>query len=181
MRLHNFLYNPDLTGTVFLFLHYMYKNQLTREQALQKLRHFCRYQERCFSEAKSKLYDLGISEKEHDEIISILVEENCMNEERFSIAYSGGKFKMKQWGRIKIKHALRQKQVNENYIKLALKQIDENEYRSVLKKSAKEKYASLKNEQYLIRKKRTMDYLIQKGYEPELINSVVNTFSEKKK
>jgi regulatory protein len=46
---------------------------------------------------------------------------------------------------------------------------------------AEEKYTALKNEQYFIRKKKTMDYLIQKGYEPESINTVVNMFSEKKK
>jgi regulatory protein len=158
----------------------MYKKQLTKEQVLQKLRHYCGYQERCISEVRNKLYDLNISEKEHDEIISILIKENCLEEERFAIAYAGGKFRIKQWGRIKIKHALRQRQINENYIKEALKQIDEKEYRMALKESAKEKYTSLKNEQYLIRKKKTMDYLIQKGYEPELVNSVVNTISEKK-
>jgi len=158
----------------------MYK-KLTNEQALQKLRHYCGYQERCRSEVKSKLYELGIAEKEHDEIISILIEDNRLDEERFAIAYVGGKFRIKHWGRIKIKYALRQKQINEKYINEALKQIDEKEYRVVLKESAREKYTSLKNQQYLIRKRKTMDYLIQKGYEPELVNNVVNAFSEKKK
>jgi regulatory protein len=158
----------------------MYKN-LTKEQALQKLRHYCGYQERCRNEVKNKLYELGITDKEHDEIIFILIEENCLDEERFAIAYAGGKFRIKLWGRIKIKYALRQKQINENYIKEALKQIDEKEYRVALKESAKERYTSLKNEQYLIRKKKTIEYLIQKGYEPELVSTIVNAFSERRK
>ena len=116
----------------------MYK-KLTNEQALQKLRHYCGYQERCRSEVKSKLYELGIAEKEHDEIISILIEDNRLDEERFAIAYVGGKFRIKHWGRIKIKYALRQKQINEKYINEALKQIDEKEYRVALKESAREK------------------------------------------
>jgi regulatory protein len=159
----------------------MNKKQLTTEQALQKLRHYCGYQERCSSEVKTKLFDLGIAEKEHDEIICSLIEENCLNEERFALAYAGGKFRMKQWGRIKIKHALLQKQVSEYCINMALKQIDEKEYTAVLKNLAEVKYAALKDEQYLIRKKKTVDYLIQKGYEQELINTVINMFSEKKK
>jgi regulatory protein len=159
----------------------LYKKQITNEQALQKMRHYCDYQERCRSEVKKKLYDLGISEKVHDEIIFILIEENRLDEERFAMAYAVGKFRMKQWGRVKIIHALRQKQVNELCIKKALKQIDEEEYRRALKKLAEEKYTSLKNEQYLIRKKKTMDYLMGKGYEPELVNNTVNLFSEKKK
>ena len=147
----------------------LYKKHLTKEQALQKLKHYCAYQERCHSEVKEKLYNLGVWKKEHDEIIATLIEENYLNEERFAIAFAGGRFRMKQWGRTKIKYELKQKQVSEYCIKKALKQIEEEEYLKVLGKLAKEKYASLKNDQHLIRKKKTIDYLQQKGYEYELI------------
>ena len=135
----------------------LYKKNLTKEQALQKLKHYCAYQERCHSEVKEKLYSLGVWKKEHDEMIAALIEENYLNEERFAIAFAGGKFRVKQWGRVKIKQALKQKQVSEYCIKKALKEIDDNEYRKVLEKLVKEKYASMKNEQHLIRKKKTMD------------------------
>lgn len=146
---------------------------LTKEQALQKLRHYCGYQERCHQEVKEKLYDLGVRKNEHDEIISILIEENYLNEERFAIAFAGGKFRVKEWGRVKIKYELKQRQVSEYSIKKALKQIDEKDYLAVLKKTAEEKYASLKDEQYLIRKKKTMDYLLQRGFEMELVRSAL--------
>jgi regulatory protein len=151
----------------------LYKKYLTKEQALQKLKHFCAYQERCHSEVKEKLFNLGIWKKDHDEIISNLIEENYLNEERFAIAFAGGRFRIKHWGRVKIKYELKQKQVSEYSIKKALKQIDEGDYLKTLYKLAKEKYASLKNEQYLIRKKKTMDYLQGKGFEIELINTVI--------
>jgi regulatory protein len=151
----------------------MYKKQLSKEQALQKLKHYCAYQERCHSEVKEKLYNLGVWKKDHDEIIAALIENNYLNEERFAIAFAGGKFRVKQWGRVKIKYELKQKQVSEYSIKKALKQIDEEEYLAVLDKMAKEKYASLKNEQYLVRKKKTMDYLIAKGFEADLIRKAV--------
>jgi len=151
----------------------LYKKHLTKEQALQKLKHYCAYQERCHSEAKQKLYDLGVWKKEHDEIITSLIEENYLNEERFAIAYAGGRFRIKQWGRVKIKYELKQKQVSEYCIKKALKQIEEEEYLKVLNKLAKEKYASLKSEQYLIRKKKVMDYLMGKGFEMDLVRGIV--------
>lgn len=150
----------------------MYKKSLTKEQALQKLKHYCAYQERCHSEVKEKLYQLGVWKKDHDEIIAALIEENYLNEERFAIAYAGGKFRVKQWGRVKIKYELKQKQVSDYSIKKAMKQIDEEEYLSVLNKLAKEKYTALKNEQYLVRKKKTMDYLAAKGFEAELVRMV---------
>jgi len=151
----------------------MYKKYLTKEQALQKLKHYCVYQERCHSEVKEKLYNLGVWKKEHDEIISTLIEENYLNEERFAIAYAGGKWRVKQWGRVKIKYELKQKQVSEYCIKKALQQISQEEYLAVLKKLADEKYASLKAEQYLVRKKKTMDYLLNKGFEMDLVRGLV--------
>lgn len=151
----------------------MYKKHLTKEQALQKLKHYCAYQERCHIEVKEKLYNLGVWKKEHDEIIAALIEENYLNEERFAIAFAGGKFRVKQWGRVKIKYELKQKQVSGYCIKKALKQIDEDEYIKTLAKLAKDKYNSLKSEQYLIRKKKTMDYLLAKGYEIEWVKKAL--------
>ena len=151
------------------------KKILTPEQALQKLRHYCGYQERCHSEVKEKLYSLGIFKNEHDAIIATLIEDGYLNEERFAISFAGGKFRVKQWGRIKIKYELKKKQVSEYCIKKALQQIKEDEYHEVLKKLADEKYASLKDEQYLVRKKKTIDYLIQRGFEMELVRGVVGS------
>jgi len=148
-------------------------NKLTKEQALQKLRHFCGYQERCHSEVKEKLYNLGVFKKDHDEIVAALIEEKYLNEERFAIAFAGGKFRLKQWGRVKIEYELKQKQVSNYSIKKALKQIDEEVYLRVLNKLAEEKYVALKDEQFLVRKKKTMNYLAGKGFEMELVREVV--------
>jgi len=155
------------------------RKQLSKEQALQKLKHYCGYQERSHSEVKEKLYSLGVWKKDHDEIMAALIEENYLNEERFALAFAGGKFRMKQWGRVKIKYELKQRQVSEYSIKKALKQIDEEEYMASLKKLAENRYASLKSDQYLVRKKKTIDYLMQKGYEPGLIQIVLNEQNNK--
>lgn len=154
-----------------------YKKILTKEQALQKLKQYCAYQERCHREVKEKLYALGVWKRDHDEIIATLIEENYLNEERFAIAYAGGKFRIKGWGRIKIKYELKQKQVSEYCIKKALKQIDESDYIAKLTTLATEKYQSLKGEQYLIRKKKTIDYLVGRGFELDLINFVISELS----
>jgi regulatory protein len=147
--------------------------------ALQKLRHYCAYQERSHAEVVQKLWDLGVRRAEHDEILSTLIEEDYLNEERFAKAFAGGKFRMKEWGKKKIYYALKEKKVSEYNIKTAMKEIDEEAYLETLNKLAEKKYASLKSEQYLVRKKKTIDYLLQKGFEPELINSAVGKLTEK--
>ena len=152
----------------------MQKKYLTKEEAIQKLRHYCGYQERSHSEVQQKLWDLGIRRAEHDEIISALIEDDYLNEERFAIQFAGGKFRMKSWGRKRIYYALKEKKVSEYNIKKAMKEIGEEDYLKTLATLAEKKYDSLKGEQYLVRKKKTMDYLMQKGYEPDLITRAVN-------
>jgi regulatory protein len=154
----------------------MYRKRLTKEQALQKLRFYCRYQQRCQSEIKQKLFELGINKNDHDELIGELIKENCLNDERFAVAFVSGRFRLKQWGRKKIQKGLKEKRVSDEIAQKALEQIDQKEYMAVLNKLAKERYASLKHEQCLVRKKKTMDYLMQKGYEVDLIKSLINSF-----
>ena len=157
----------------------MQKKYLTKEEAIQKLRHFCTYQERSQSEVRSKLYDLGIRKADHDEIISSLIEDDYLNEERFAKQFVGGKFRMKDWGRKKIYYGLREKGVSEYLIKIAMKEIDEDQYQKVLQELAEKKYESLKGEDYMSRKRKTMDFLLQRGFESQLVTSLVNSFSKK--
>ncbi|HZH63552.1 MAG TPA: regulatory protein RecX [Flavisolibacter sp.] len=151
----------------------MQKKYLTKEQAIQKLRHYCAYQERSHSDVQQKLWELGVSRSEHDEIISSLIEDDYLNEERFAKQFVGGKFRMKDWGKKKIYYALKEKKISEYVIKIAMKEIDEEGYKKTIQQLAEKKYALLKNEQYMVRKKKTMDYLLQKGYEPALITAIV--------
>ncbi|MBS1919841.1 MAG: RecX family transcriptional regulator [Bacteroidetes bacterium] len=146
-----------------------FKKQLTREQALQKLKHFCGYQERCHSEVKEKAYSLGLRKTDVEELLSILIQDNYLSEERFAVAFARGKFRMNEWGRVKIESELKKKKISNYCIGKAMKQIHENDYLQLLKKLAEKKFASLKNEQYLLRKKKITDYLLQKGFEWELV------------
>jgi regulatory protein len=164
-----------LQNLLFLVLG-MYKKRLTREQVLQKLRFYCRYQQRCQGEIKEKLFALGVPKKDHDGLINELVKENCLNDERFAVAFTSGRFKMKQWGRKKIQQGLKEKRVSDEIAQKALGQINTKEYIATLAKLARERYASLKHEQYFVRKKKTMDYLMQKGYEVDLIKDAINNF-----
>ena len=81
---------------------------------------------------QQKLYELGIHKLHHDEIISTLIEEDYLNEERFAKAFAGGKFRMKKWGRIKIVHELEAHGISKNCIKIALNEISEEEHLGIL-------------------------------------------------
>ncbi len=151
------------------------QKKFTPDQALPKAKHFCSYQERCHSEVKDKLYGFGLNKKEVEEIISKLIEENFLNEERFALQFAGGKFRMKHWGKVKIKYALKQKQVSEYSIKKALAAIDRTAYNKTLCDLFDKKLHALKSEKNIFtRKKKIQDHLLQKGFEPDLVKQLIN-------
>jgi regulatory protein len=151
---------------------------LSKEQALQKLRQYCAYQERAHAEVKEKLYSYGLHRKEVDESIAQLIEEDYLNEERFAIQFAGGHFRLKHWGRVKIRHALKQKQISDYCIKKAMKQIDDEAYYTTLEKLASQKWLLLKGEKNIfVKKKKITGFLLQKGYESDLVNDVVKGLS----
>ena len=145
---------------------------------MQKLRQYCAYQERCHAEVKEKLYSFGLRRNEVDESIAQLIEENYLNEERFAIHFAGGKFRMKQWGRVKIKYALKQKQISEYCIRKAMKEIDEDDYVATLEKLSAEKWKTLRSEKNkFIKMRKTRDFLLQKGYETDLVYEALKACS----
>lgn len=152
----------------------MQDQKFTPHQSLPKIKHYCAYQERCHSEVKEKLYSFGLHKNEVDNLISQLIEDNYLNEERFAIQFAGGKFRVKQWGRIKIKYQLKQKQVSEYCIKKALAEIDSEDYQNTLSKLAELKLKTLKTEKNIFfKKKQLQDHLRMKGFESDLVNEIV--------
>jgi regulatory protein len=136
--------------------------------------HYCKYQERCHSEARNKLYELGFTTAEVERQIAELIEANVINEERFAIAFAGGKFRMKQWGREKIKMELKIRKISDYCIKKALKEIDCDEYDKTLNKLLYKKLTELKSERnHYIKKAKVYRYLLQKGYEKDIVAGII--------
>jgi regulatory protein len=141
------------------------------ERALQKIKHYCSYQERSHQEVKEKLYSFGLYKDEVESLLSQMIEENYLNEERYAIAFAGGKFRTRQWGRIKIKYELKQRRVSEYCIKKALLSIEAEAYEKTFEKLFEEKKRLLKSEKNIfIKKQKIQAYLMQKGFEPNMIS-----------
>lgn len=152
----------------------------TPEQSIPKIKQYCAYQERCHAEVRDKLYSFGLYRKDVDEIIAGLIGENYLNEERFAIQYAGGKFRIKHWGKNKIKQALKLKQVSDYCIKKALKEIEYDDYLKAFEKLVEQKMQTLSSEKNIFVKKRKLqDHLLQKGYESDLIYNEVAKIGKK--
>lgn len=138
--------------------------RLTPEMAWEKMKSWCAYQERCQSDTFRRLRDAGLTEQEANVIISRLIEENYLNEERFAVQFAGGHFRLKKWGRQKIEYALRQKQITDYCIRKAMASLEEPDYQTTLDKLLLQKFQSVRNTSGAAKKARILHYLLQKGY-----------------
>jgi regulatory protein len=157
----------------------MQKIRIGKEQAIQRIRHFCAYQERAQQEVRDKLYALGMTKDEVEEIISDLITDNFLNEARFAESFAGGHFRIKAWGKQKIKYALEQKRVSSLNIKKALQSIDEADYKKTLLTLATKKWDSLKGERGMNRMVKTNAFLNQRGFESALIMPILQVLNKK--
>jgi regulatory protein len=154
------------------------RTSLSLEQALQKARHYCGYQFRCHREVKERLYSFGLRQQDVETALATLVGEDYLNEQRFAVQFAGGHFRLKQWGKVKIRYELKQRQVSDYCIKKALATIEEDDYLKTLERLARKKWESLREEPNLFtRKRRLQDYLLQKGYEQGRTEEIIKNFS----
>lgn len=156
------------------------KKTLNPTQAKEKIQRYCAYQERSHQEVRNKLYEYGLYRDDVDEILSSLILENFLNEERFAKAFAGGKFRIKKWGRIKITLALESKGVSSTCIRIGLKEIDDQDYQSTLHALLEEKIPLIEQDNIFVLRDRLSKYLIQKGYEPELVWNEINAVIPKR-
>ena len=137
---------------------------------------YCQYQERCHQEVRNKLYELGCSTTTVNEQIAMLIEKDLLNEERFARAFARGRFRLKQWGRVKIKQELKQRKISDYCIKKALTEIDEQDYDACINHQADKKILEIKGDRSLpSRKGKLYRYLLQKGYEQAIVLDLVNS------
>ncbi len=141
------------------------KAPLSNEAALIKLKNYCAYQERAQQEVTQKLADLGVYGDRADAIIAELIQENFLNEERFAIAFAGGRYRIKEWGKIRIRIELQQRRVSDYSIRRALEFVDkEGNYKETLCNLLQRKSAD-----YEGRTAQLADVALRRGWESELV------------
>jgi len=146
------------------------------ENILQKLSAYCAYRERSVQEVYRKALDLGCLPPSAGKAVEILTEQGFLNEERFVRSVVKGKFSHNKWGRRKIRMYLKKQKIADALIEEALRsEISEGEYRAVLGKLLAQKMQSLREEENMhIRKRKAMAFAASKGFEPQVILSVLS-------
>ncbi|GAB3507518.1 regulatory protein RecX [Spirosoma knui] len=145
------------------------------KDALRKAAMFCAYQERTQQEVRDRLKEWGVWGDDAEEVIAELIQQNYLNEERFAKSFAGGKFRVKGWGKRKIKQHLQQRGITGYNLDQAMKEIAPDDYRHTLRELLNKKRQSLRDDNPLVIKQKLVRYALSKGYESDLVFSVLDS------
>ena len=145
------------------------KQSFTVKEAQKKLEHYCTYQERCHQEVVNKLQELGMIPLAIDTVVSKLIRDNYLNEARFAQSFARGKFRIKKWGKIRIKRELKARQVSDYNIKRGLKEIPENDYNNTFWFLFEKRKKAVDGNNPLTQKKKIISYMVYRGWETQKI------------
>jgi len=135
---------------------------------IEKIQSYCLYQDRCVKEVKNKLYSFKVSSQLVENIVEYLIDNDYLNEERYTKMFIQGKLRIKKWGRIKLKYELRSKGIDIKTINEHINQINEEDYLNYFNEFSTSKIKFLKGTKD--QKKRSfINYFTYRGWENNLI------------
>ena len=147
--------------------------------AIERLKNYCALQDRCQWDVAQKMKEWGLLEMTQNHILEILIQEKYVDEERFAQSFCRGKFLIKKWGKVKITNELKKKKISDICIKKGLEEIDLTEYDLLLENLLTKKNDTLRDKNYFTRKSKLARFLIQRGFEGNLVWDKIREFSNK--
>lgn len=141
----------------------------TIERTKKKMEYYCSYQERCHQEVENRLKSMDLITEAKEYILLHLLENDFLNEERFSKSFARGKFRIKKWGKQRIVRELKFRNISDYNIKSALGEINNDEYSNTFNEIAKKRLVAIKEGNIYKKRKKLADYLLYRGWEAELV------------
>ncbi len=146
--------------------------------AIERLKKYCVLQDKCKWDASQKMQTWKLNKKTQQNILELLIKEKYIDEERYAKSFCRGKFKIKKWGKLKIISALKRKYISVENINIGIKEINKNEYLETLENLYQKKKKSTRIINTHIKNKRIAEFLINKGYESNLVWNKIKKLSE---
>ena len=157
----------ELINIVFTFMIY------NVELVIKKMEGYCLYQERCHQEVENKLRSMNMGSQIKESVMLHLLENDFLNEERFAKAFTRGKFRIKKWGKQRIKRELKARNIFEYNITAGLAEISEDEYLKTFEELAFKRFSEIKETNIYKKRKKIADYLLYRGWESDLVYNKV--------
>ena len=147
------------------------------QKVLSKLMRYCAFQERSSKEVLTKIGAYNVEDLQSKLIYNYLIQHNYLNDNRYACAFVSGKFRINKWGKIKIKMTLLFKGIDATVIEKAMNEINQTEYLKTLQALAINKIEHINAKNAFDLKNKTRRYLLNKGYEADLINEAIESIN----
>lgn len=151
---------------------------MNKKEALSKARSLCARQEQCRKDILLKLSRWDISGSDAEQILSTLEQEGFIDHLRYAKSFTIDKVKFNRWGKIKIRWMMRQKEIPEDIIEIAITQIDEDDYENLLRNELEKKIKTFRSKSEAEKKAKLIQFATQRGFEYEIIYKVVKKLSK---
>ena len=142
--------------------------------ALQRAMKYCAGTEHCTFDVRQKLREWEVAEETSDQIMQQLYKENFVDDARYARSYVAEKWNLNKWGRIKIRHQLKVKRIEDAIIALALEGLSDDEYKIGIQQILESKWKELQHKRDWSTLQKVAAFGMSRGIEEELIFEWVN-------
>ena len=147
---------------------------MTPEQAFSRLSRLCSRSEKSVFDLRKKLSDWGFATQEAEAVVKKLQASGFVDDRRYAKAFVHDKSALARWGQLKIRNALKSKQIESAIIDEVLAGLDNLAVRKNLAHLLSIKKKSIANVPVVEQKMKLLRFALGRGYGYEETLEVMN-------
>ena len=157
----------------------MNKNSnIDKHEALGQMQKLCSGREKCSFDIRYKLRSTVLSEEDKEWVVDQLQKDRFVDDERYAGFYVRDRLRFSKWGKMKIRQALENKQIQDNIIRKVLNAINEEEYLNILRDELRKKQQSINDKNPWSVKAKLFRFGSGRGFEAGRIYRVIDEIME---
>lgn len=141
----------------------------TEQEALLRLSSLCSRSEHSTGEMRDKLRRWGVDQETSDRVVSRLVSERFVDDERYCRFFVRDKIRFDRWGRRKIEQALYAKGVDQDISAAVLDEVDDEEWTEALRPLLASKRCTVKGATDYERNGKLIRFAMSRGFDMDII------------
>lgn len=150
----------------------------TEQDAYLQLAALCAQAEHCEQEMRDKMKRWGIAPDAQDRVVSRLIKERYVDDERYARAFVKDKVRYNKWGRRKVQQALWSKRIDDEIQHRVLEEIDDKDYLDVLVPLLKQKRKSIKAASDYELNQKLVRFALSRGFDYGIIRQCLDVDDE---
>jgi len=154
------------------------KKEMTEQEAYLQLAALCAQAEHCRQEMREKMRRWGLDEAAQERVVSRLVKERFVDDERYARAFVKDKVRYNKWGRRKVQQGLWVKRIDDDIQHRVLAEVDDKAYLDVLRPLLKQKRKATKAESDYELNQKLVRFALGRGFTFDIIRQCLDVDEE---